>query len=379
MKFAHIADCHIGGWRDPNLKELSIKAFEKAVEICINEYVGFVIIAGDLFNTSLPSIDLIKRTAEILNRLKEEDIEVYIIPGSHDFSPSGKTMIDVLENAGLVVNVMKIKDNKLEFTTDKTGVKITGLVGLRSSLDKYYYQNLDFSNIENESGFKIFMLHNTIDELKPKDMEKVEGMSLSLLPGNFDYYAAGHVHFVREIEHGSGKLVYPGPLFPNNFKEMEELGKGGFYIYDNGNLKFVEVKLKEVLSVHVNAEGKSSREVEDEILSINGFEDKILLLRVSGILREGKASDINFNVISDKFRNSFAFLKNTTKLSSKEFVDLEVKEGDVVEEEIIKDFNLDFNEEFVINLMKVLDKEKDEGEKNADFERRLLKELEHLN
>ena len=379
MKFAHIADCHIGGWRDPNLKELSIKAFEKAVEICINEYVGFVIIAGDLFNTSLPSIDLIKRTAEILNRLKEEDIEVYIIPGSHDFSPSGKTMIDVLENAGLVVNVMKIKDNKLEFTTDKTGVKITGLVGLRSSLDKYYYQNLDFSNIENESGFKIFMLHNTIDELKPKDMEKVEGMSLSLLPGNFDYYAAGHVHFVREIEHGSGKLVYPGPLFPNNFKEMEELGKGGFYIYDNGNLKFVEVKLKEVLSVHVNAEGKSSREVEDEILSINGFEDKILLLRVSGILREGKASDINFNVISDKFRNSFAFLKNTTKLSSKEFVDLEVKEGDVVEEEIIKDFNLDFNEEFVINLMKVLDKEKDEGEKNADFERRLLKELEYLN
>ena len=44
-----------------------------------------------------------------------------------------------------------------------------------------------------------------------------------------------------------------------------------------------------------------------------------------------------------------------------------------------EDFNLDFNEEFVINLMKVLDKEKDEGEKNADFERRLLKELEHLN
>ena len=160
---------------------------------------------------------------------------------------------------------------------------------------------------------------------------------------------------------------------------MEELGKGGFYIYDNGNLKFVEVKLKEVLSVHVNAEGKSSREVEDEILSINDFEDKILLLRVSDVLREGKSSDINFNVISDKFRNSFAFLKNTTKLSSKEFVDLEVKEGDVVEEEIIKDFNLDFNEEFVINLMKVLDKEKDEGEKNADFERRLLKELEYLN
>ena len=67
------------------------------------------------------------------------------------------------------------------------------------------------------------MLHNTINELKPKDMEKVDGMSLSLLPKNFDYYAAGHVHFIKEINHGKGKLVYPGPLFPNNFKEIEEL------------------------------------------------------------------------------------------------------------------------------------------------------------
>src|SRR3989338_4360210 len=263
MKFAHLADCHIGGWKDIQLKELSIIAFENAVDTCIKENVAFVLIAGDLFNTSLPNIELIKRTAEILSRLKENEIEAYIIPGSHDFSPSGKTMIDVLEHAGLMINVMKIKDNKLTFTYDKTGVKIAGLVGLRNSLDKHYYESLDFSNLENEEGFKIFMLHNTINEIKPKNMEKVEGMNLSLLPGNFDYYAAGHVHFVREIEHGSGKLVYPGPLFPNNFKEMEELGKGGFYIYNNGNLKFVEVKLKEVLSVHVNAEGKSSREVED--------------------------------------------------------------------------------------------------------------------
>ena len=381
MKFAHLADCHIGGWRDPELKELSIRAFENAIEICIKEYVGFVLIAGDLFNTSLPSIDLIKRTAEILNKLKEHDIDVYIIPGSHDFSPSGKTMIDVLENAGLVVNVMKIKNNQLLLTHDKTGVKITGLVGLRSSLDKHYYQNLDFTNIENETGFKIFMLHNTINELKPKDMEKVDGMSLSLLPKNFDYYAAGHVHFIKEINHGKGKLVYPGPLFPNNFKEIEELKHGGFYIYDNGNLKYVPVKLKDVLCAEIDANGKSSRKVEDEILNINGFEGKILLLRIAGVLKEGKSSDINFKVISEKFKDSFVFLKNTTKLSSKEFLDLEVKEGEIsdVEGDIIKEFKSDYDEEFIVNLMNALDKEKDEGEKNVDFERRLLKDAEYLN
>ena len=378
MKFAHLADCHIGGWKDIELKELSIKAFENAVNICINENVGFLLIAGDLFNTSLPSIDLIKRTAEILNKLKEADIDAYIIPGSHDFSPSGKTMIDVLENAGLMVNVMKIKDNKLLFTHDKTGVKITGLVGLRSSLDRYYYENLDFSNLENEDGFKIFMLHNTINELKPKDLEKVEGLPMNLLPKGFDYYAAGHVHYIKESEYDKGKLIYPGPLFPNNFKELEELKHGGFYIYDNGNLKYIPIKLKDVLCIEINADGKTSREVEDEILEIKSYEDKVLLLRVKGVLKEGKSSDINFKTISDSFRNSFVFLKNTTKLTSKEFFDMEIKEGEIedVEEDIIKEFKLDYNEEFVVNLMNALDKEKNEGERNIDFEKRLLKDIE---
>src|SRR3989344_4048151 len=378
MKFAHLADCHIGGWKDIELKELSIKAFENAVNICIDENVVFLLIAGDLFNTSLPSIDLIKRTAEILNKLKEADIDAYIIPGSHDFSPSGKTMIDVLENAGLMVNVMNIKDNKLLFTHDKTGVKITGLVGLRSSLDRYYYENLDFSNLENEDGFKIFMLHNTINELKPKDLEKVEGLPINLLPKGFDYYAAVHVHYIKESEYDKGKLIYPGPLFPNNFKELEELKHGGFYIYDNGNLKYIPIKLKDVLCIEINADGKTSREVEDEILEIKGYEDKILLLRVKGVLKEGKSSDINFKTISDNFRNSFVFLKNTTKLTSKEFLDLEIKEGEIedVEEDIIKEFKLDYNEEFIVNMMNALDKEKNEGERNIDFEKRLLKEIE---
>lgn len=379
MKFAHLADCHIGGWKDIQLKELSILAFERAIDICIKENVAFILIAGDLFNTSLPSIDLIKITARILNKLKEHEIEIYIIPGSHDFSPSGKTMIDVLENSGLMVNVMKIKDNQLLFTTDKTGVKITGLIGLRSSLDKYYYENLDFSNL-NEDGFKIFMLHNTINELKPKELEKVEGMSYNLLPKGFDYYAAGHVHYIKESDFDKGKLVYPGPLFPNNFKELEELKHGGFYIYNNGNLKYININLKDVLSVNIDAEGKTSREIEDEILNIKDYEDKILLLRVKGVLREGKSSDINFKIISDKFKESFVFLKNTTKLNSKEFLDLEVKEGEIedVESDIIKEFKLDYDEKFIINLMGLLDKEKDEGEKNVDFERRVLKDIEEI-
>ncbi len=31
MKFAHMADCHIGSWREPKLNNISTQAFEKAI------------------------------------------------------------------------------------------------------------------------------------------------------------------------------------------------------------------------------------------------------------------------------------------------------------------------------------------------------------
>ncbi len=74
MKFAHLSDCHIGGWHESNLRAINLKSFQKAIDTCIEEHVGFVLIAGDLFDTALPSIDILKETALILNKLKEKRI-----------------------------------------------------------------------------------------------------------------------------------------------------------------------------------------------------------------------------------------------------------------------------------------------------------------
>jgi DNA repair exonuclease SbcCD nuclease subunit len=82
MKFAHMADCHLGGWRDDKLTELGQKSFEKAIDICIEKKVDFVIIAGDLFNTAIPPIDSTKHCVNHLKRLQNENIPVYCIAGS---------------------------------------------------------------------------------------------------------------------------------------------------------------------------------------------------------------------------------------------------------------------------------------------------------
>lgn len=385
MKFAHFADCHIGGWREPELRELGIESLRKAIDVCINENVAFVLVAGDLFNTSLPQIDFIKVAACEFNRLKEQDIEVYIIPGSHDYSPSGKTMLDVLESAGLVVNVMNFKDSRLEFTKDKTGVKITGMYGRRSGLDRLDYRNLDKTNLERENGFKIFMFHCTLEEFKPKDFENVEGESYTSMPKGFNYYAGGHVHYLFDVKkEGYGTIVYPGPVFPNNFKELEELKHGSICIVDDQiNVKRIPINLKEVESIILNVSGKNndqSQEFIEEELKKRDLKDKIVTLRIEGELSSGKVSDIDFKNLG-KNSKAYVILKNINKLGSKEFKDMEVK-GSSVEEiegaainEYKSDFDIINEKDLCKRLMILLSEEKGEGETNADFEKRIVDNL----
>ena len=385
MKFAHFADCHIGGWRDERLKELSIQSFEKAVEVCIKENTAFVLIAGDLFNNALPSIDVLKRAANALNKLREHDIAVYCIAGSHDYSVSGKTILEVLENAGLIEDVAKFQDNKLRFTIDKTNTKITGIMGLKGSLEYSYYNNLNRKELEQESGFKIFMFHTTIDEYKPKEFENISGLNLNKLPKGFNYYAGGHVHYILERDYDKGKLVYPGPLFPNNFSELEEYKNGGFYLvdvnhnaHDNNHdldLKYVKIKLKDVKVFSINAENKNIEYVEKEIGKIDDFEDKIILLRIYGCLKEGKISDINLRGLTDKFKDAYAVLKNTSKLTSKEFEEIYIEDDVNIEENMINNLEDTGFNEIITSLVEALNKEKYEDEKNVDFEKRVLRDV----
>jgi DNA repair protein SbcD/Mre11 len=395
MKFAHLADCHIGSWRDPKLKDISTRAFIKAIDICIEKKVDFVLIAGDLFNTSLPGIEFIKEVTKKLKELKDKGIAVYVIAGSHDFSPSGKTMLDVLEHADLFKNVVKGEEVdgklKLKFTIDpKTGAKITGMLGKRGGLEKSFYEELDRS-IESEEGFKIFMFHSLLSELKPKDLEKVDSQPMSLLPKHFDYYAGGHPHFVENKKLDDyGIVAYPGPLFPNNFRELEKLSKGGFYIYDDGKLDWIPVQIYNTHHISIDCNHKSAEQTTKELMddiANKEFFNTIVTIRVAGTLEAGNVSDINFKDIFSALYDKSAYfvMKNTNALQSKEFEQINVDTGtaEETEDKLIKEhlgqIKIGSDEEKLIKeFMNVLSSEKAEGEKVADFEKRLIENLKSL-
>ncbi|HLG23944.1 MAG TPA: DNA repair exonuclease [Candidatus Nanoarchaeia archaeon] len=396
MKFAHMADCHIGSWRDPKLMNISTEAFKKAIDKCIKEKVDFIIIAGDMFNTSFPRLDNLKIIVGKLRQIKELDIPVYIVPGSHDYSASGKTILDVLEEAGLFINVFKGKAEngklKLKFTVDKkTGAKITGMLGKRNSLEKSYYEKLELENLESEKGYKIFVFHSGIDELKPKEMEHTISQPLSLLPKGFDYYAGGHVHIVedKQIE-GYGTIAYPGPLFPNSFSELEKLERGGFYIVEDNKPRWEPVQIYNIYKISKDCSHLTPEQVKKgliEEINAKEFNSTIVLIRLFGTLEAGKPNEIDFReIFSSLYQKSAYFvMKSSHALLSKEFEEvktdaknIEDVEGFLIKEHLgqikVEGLDLAKEEKLIKNLMDALNSEKQEGETTADFERRIKEE-----
>lgn len=395
MKFAHLADCHIGSWREPKLREVSLQAFVKAVDKCISEKVDFALVSGDLFNTSMPPLESLSLAVKKLKEMKDAGIPVYMIAGSHDFSPSQRTVLEVIFNAGLAVNAASGKEDEkgrlfLNFTADrKTGAKIAGMIGKKGGLEKSYYESLAREHLEKEEGYKIFMFHTAITELKPKEMAEMDSAPVSLLPRNFNYYAGGHVHVIDKAEiEGYGTIVYPGPIFPNSFSELEKLQNGGFYIVEDGKARYEPIVIHPVHSISINCDNKTPEEVEQEACAEANnreFLNTIVTIRLAGRLKSGKPSDIRFRDIFQKFndRSAYFVMKSTSRLTSAEFEEIKVEAGSAeeTEERMIDEhsgksgiFSREEEKRVIRELMRALSAEKDEGEKAADFEKRVKRD-----
>ncbi len=401
MKFAHLSDCHIGSWRDIRLTEASTKAFLQAMDISRKEGVDFIVIAGDLFDTSLPSVDRLKEVTLKLKEIRDAGIGIYVVPGSHDFSPTGKTMLDVLENAGLFVNVARgsvVEGTlKLKFTIDgKTGAKIAGMPGLKGQLEKKSYERLFLENLEEEEGFKIFLLHSLVTELAPDKEELGDSTQASLLPRGFGYYAGGHPHRVMQKNlAGYGLIAYPGPLFPNNMAELEKLHNGGFYIIekDDGlSVSWRPVVIHNVFPITIDCSFKTPNQVEEEICSKarnRELFNTIVTIRLAGKLASGRPSDISFRNITEFLysRGAHFVMKSTVGLDSEQFEEVRTgaKTVEQIEEELIQEHSGKFRiapydtAELTRKLIRMLDKEKAEGETTATFESRVRTEFSTLN
>ncbi len=348
-----------------------------------------MLIAGDLFDSAYPPIEILKRTFGEFRKLKDAGIKVFMIAGSHDFSVSGKTFLDVLEKGGFV-DMCKYRETESGETIyldpiKYRGFEIYGYPGKKSGMEVEDIKKIALPKETND--FRILMLHTSITEAI--GTLPIESVSLKRLP-RADYYALAHLHINFEDKVNNKPAIYSGPIFPNSFQELEDLCYGRFYIVNvEGFLDYkkIELPLKEVKSFNIeitNALTGTQKIISE--LDKYSLADKIILLRLYGEITQGTNADIDYKRIEDylKQKGIYSFLKNTNKLETREEkIQIKISASDMnkVEEAFINQYekeNPDKFNTFLTPLMHSLDLQKQEDEKTANYETRLFAELNKI-
>lgn len=325
MKFAHLADCHLGAFRDPVLRSLNLQAFVQALDKCIEHEVDFVAIAGDLFHTTTPGLDVVKTAVQKMRELRENGIEIYLLRGSHDANPNSTTITDVIQETGFY----RLLDDCIEedgvslslsFIEDpNAGAFITGLPGKRKGRDAEDYTRLDTSSLERQDGFKIFTFHNYVKGVGAGGLPGIQSIDLDDLPRRFAYYAGGHTHTHLHYceDRRRPHIVYPGALFGSNIGDLEEVASGtarGFYLVSGdgqevASVDFCRVDVCDIEFVSVDVEGVSAEEaseaVRERVRDLN-CDGKVVLLKVSGRLSQGRAYQLHLRNLASELKDGGA-------------------------------------------------------------------------
>ena len=352
-RFAHIADVHLGFQRDEALQEVEKRVFESVMQECIDRRVDFVVIPGDLFHVNIPEMRVQKYAFAKFREVHEAGIPVYVVYGSHDFSPVRNSVIDLLAATGYITKVSVLAAGPpqggggsnsgdidplyLEFVTDpKTGAKLAGLPGLKAGVDEKYYDQLDRDTLAAEPGFKIFLFHGGYSELRTERGREGEYMPLSKLPPGFDYYAAGHMHAHRIDKYpndGYPYIVYPGTPFAGYHADLEENARGQarymVVVEFDGKVTGVEpirvdagIKYG-VIDLHATDRTAESvhKELAKKVADLDA-DGRIVVLKAAGELTVGRPSevDVPWAVGELKRRGAVA-----VKVSSAQLTSMDVK------------------------------------------------------
>ena len=229
IRFIHCADIHLGspftGLQQKNSTiafhaiEATKKAFITLIETAIEYQVDFVLISGDLFDSSYQHIQEKLFLKEQFQRLAQEGIYTYLIHGNHDYG----RYTEEWNNDWVKVFKEEVSTEILK-TSSGESVAISGFsydtrwitesmalqFPMRNSLVDYHigmYHGQTRTSSESSAAYAPF---------KVSDLEKL----------HYDYWALGHIHRAMDLD-ANGKIAYSGTIQGRSFKEI---GEKGFYV-----------------------------------------------------------------------------------------------------------------------------------------------------
>ncbi len=224
MRFIHAADIHLDsplrgleaypGAPAERLRVATRQAFDRVVDLCLEERVDFLIIAGDLFDTEVKDFRAALAAAEQLRKLDRAGIPVYLILGNHDSREEMTRHVPWPANVTLF-------DHKQPQTVKHRTLPVA-LHGM-SYPKREVTENLVPSYPAPVAGcFNIGLLHTNAGgnsqhaAYAPCSVEE-------LVAKGYDYWALGHVHDFAML-HERPHVVYSGNTQGRHARETGRKG-----------------------------------------------------------------------------------------------------------------------------------------------------------
>ncbi|CEK29823.1 exonuclease SbcD [[Clostridium] sordellii] len=279
MKIIHTSDWHIGKIvNEFSMIEDQKYILNKLIELIEIEDPKVLLIAGDIYDRSIPPVEAVELLNETLNKLIiEKNIKVLAISGNHDGGERLSFGGSILEKQGLYIagrdeelyKKVTIKDENKNINFYLVPYKDPALI--RKILeDKEIKSHNDAmisvvnkikkeltkkeKNILVGHGYITMKRKDAIKELENKyevaELETSESerpLSIGgtdLIDGNifedFDYVALGHLHGRQKV--GREAMRYSGSLLKYSFSEVNQ--KKGVYILDINKENNIDIDFK---------------------------------------------------------------------------------------------------------------------------------------
>ena len=263
MKLIHLSDLHLGKrFKEVSLLEEQGYILNEILKIVDEEKPDGVMIAGDVYDRTVPSGEAVEIFDDFIVKLAKKKIETLIISGNHD-SPErlafGNQLMDVTgihlspvydgnvkcielndENGQVYIYMMPFvkpanvrrffPDEEIDSYTKAMEVAIKNM-------------NVDF-NKRNVLMAHQFVTGATRSESEDVSVGGLDNVDAKVFDG-FDYVALGHIHGPQNME--KGRIRYCGTPLKYSFSEVnDEKSVTIVEIMEKGNVQVRTVPLKPI-------------------------------------------------------------------------------------------------------------------------------------
>lgn len=237
MRIMHLSDLHIG----KRLNEFSLLEDQEYIltrilSIIDEQAVEAVIIAGDVYDKSIPSSEAVELFDDFLFKLSKRDLKVFVISGNHDSAERIAFGGRLMDKSGIFMS--PVFDGKVLPVTlsDKYGeICFYMLPFIKPSHVRRYYDNeissytealklvIDNMNIDTTKR-NILITHQFVTGATRTESEEIsvggtDNVDASVFEG-FDYVALGHIHSAQKC--GSEYIRYCGTPLKYSFSEAND-------------------------------------------------------------------------------------------------------------------------------------------------------------